>query len=160
MNYKNFVFFCIFAVVWQSNYIQAYLMQPLPLHEIIKSQNSVEQKKQALQHELAQGVTINMQDPSGKTVLNLALFLNQDPALVQFLIQDCQADVNIPDRFNVSPLHNAIKKFEISNIIMLLQAGAKIDEPKDDADQQSPLDLAARSPEIMSLFQNMPVTGA
>jgi len=159
MNYKNLTFLFACVVLQMSYAVANNFEQELPLHTIIKSQDSVQQKKHNLKDALEQGANINAQDPSGKTALNLALFLNQDPAIVQFLIQDCNADVNIPDSFNVSPLHNAIKKFEISNIIMLLKAKANI-ELKDDSDQQTPLDLAGRSPEVMNLFYSIPTAGA
>jgi len=71
--------------------------------------------------------------------LNLAIFYNENPAVIQFLINQ-GADVNIPDIFNETPLHNAIKKEDLKNANLLLQHGADVRFKNDQG--QTPLDLA------------------
>jgi ankyrin repeat protein len=124
----------------------------LPLHTIILNQNdSTSKKLELMRKALNNGeVNVNAQDSDGKTALNLITFYNGDPDLAQLLIISYKADVNKPDRFNVSPLHNAIEKDEIKIAKMLLDAGAD-QTLKNDVQESTPVDLA-RSPNTKALF--------
>lgn len=124
----------------------------LPLHEIILNQDlSIQEKLNLIQETLDNGtVDVNTTDPSGKTALNLVTFYKGDSLLAEILIKKYKADVNKPDRFNVSPLHNAIEKEEIEIAQMLLDAGADR-YLKNDADEITPVDLA-RSPNTIALL--------
>ncbi len=154
---KNMIFrFAILMITAflqnQINAVAAAYAQNLPVHAIILNQNYTTQEKltkirTALD---AKQTDVNARDIGGKTALNLATFYNANPAIVQLLIVDYKADVNIPDLFNVSPLHNAIEKDEIEIAQMLLDAGAD-KKLKRDADDATPVDLA-RSPKTRALF--------
>ena len=126
-------------------------MQDLPLHDIILNQNySIQDKLNAVRNILDNKVvSVDQQDVDGRTALNLAVFYKSDPALAQLLIEDYKANVNKPDRFNVSPLHNAIKYEEIEVAEILLAADA--DRTFKNDTQATPVDLA-RSPNTMALF--------
>ena len=131
---------------------QSLRTQELPLHKIVLNQDYTTQEKldrikDALDNKV---VDVNAQDADGKTALNLITFYNSDAVLAQLLIVQYKANVNIPDRFNVSPLHNAIEKEEIEIAKMLLDAGADRDL-KNDADEITPVDLA-RSEKTMALL--------
>lgn len=125
----------------------------LQLHEIILNQNSVENKKNLLQQALDEGQDINARNSTGVTPLNLAIAYNQDPEIIKFLLQQ-KANVNIPDDFNVSPLHNAVRKSSVLVIDMLLKVGADMGL-KNEPDNQTPFDLAEQSGsvEILELFK-------
>ena len=124
----------------------------LPLHTIILDQNlSTDEKIQEMKDLLMnenKAIDINAQDAGGKTTLNLAAFYNADPAIIQFLINN-KAKVNEPDRFNETPLHNAIAKEAIETAKILLAAGASPDLKNDKL--ETPIDLA-RSPNTKALF--------
>ena len=122
----------------------------LPLHDIIKDQkHSTDQKLAMIQEILDQKqVDINAKDSTGRTALNLATFYNADPLIAKILI-DAGADINEPDTFNETPLHNAISKQELVIAAMLLKKGAN---KRFENDQNiTPLDLA-RSPETIALL--------
>lgn len=121
-----------------------------PLHEIIlNSRLSTQEKIQNIQDLLRSGlVDINAVDANGRTALNLATFYKAEPIIIQVLLAG-KADVNKPDRFNETPLHNAIRYEEIIVAQMLLQAGAN-SELKNDR-EETPIDLA-RSPKTQALF--------
>jgi ankyrin repeat protein len=125
----------------------------LPLHEIILSQNSIKNKKDLLRQALDEGEDINARNSTGVTPLNLAITYNQDPEIIKFLLQQ-KANINIPDDFNVSPLHNAVKKSSAAVIDMLLQVGADM-YLKNEPDNQTPFDLAEQSGStaILELFK-------
>ena len=124
----------------------------LPLHTIILDQNlSTDEKIQEMKDLLTNEneiIDINAQDAGGKTALNLSAFYNADPAIIQFLINN-KAKVNEPDRFNETPLHNAIAKEAIETAKILLAAGANPDLKNDKL--ETPIDLA-RSPNTKALF--------
>ncbi|MDP3788016.1 MAG: ankyrin repeat domain-containing protein [Candidatus Chromulinivorax sp.] len=162
MRYKSLI---MIIAIGLSNYSQA--IQPsqlnneqvkqqdtilLPLHNIILNQNLTPQEKIQLMQDLLRDkdnhININAQDANGRTALNLAAFYKADPIIVQFLIVH-KADVNEPDRFNESPLHNAIKNEEILIATMLLKAGAHQEFKNDEG--LTPIDLA-RSPKTQTLF--------
>ena len=126
-------------------------IKELPLHKIILSQDYTTQEKINLIEGFLddENIDINMQDMDGKTALNLITFYKGDPLLAELLIKKYKANVNTPDRFNVSPLHNAMEKEEIEIAKMLLDAGADQDL-KNDADEITPVDLA-RSEKTMSV---------
>ncbi|MGZ6250811.1 MAG: ankyrin repeat domain-containing protein [Candidatus Chromulinivorax sp.] len=148
INYKNIMFI---VLVMQNIFFVDYLKanDHFRLHEIILTQNSIENKKNLLQQALDEGQDINVRNSTGVTPLNLAIMYNQDPEIIKFLLQQ-KANVNIPDDFNVSPLHNAVKKSPVSVIDMLLQAGADV-HLKNEPDNQTPFDLAEQSGSIVIL---------
>jgi len=125
-------------------------IQKLPLHAIILNQNyTPEQKVQVMQDALERKIVgIDIQDADGRTALNLATFYKAEPLIIDFLLQS-GANVNLSDRFNVTPLHNAIEFEEIENIKMLLAAGADQNWKNDKG--QTPVDLA-RSDKVIKLF--------
>lgn len=129
----------------------------LPLHEIIlnmyhveeRQNHSVQEKIKLMQNVLDhKAVDINKEDADGKTALVLATFYNADPTIIKFLI-DNGAKVNQPDRFNETPLHNAIRNDEIQSAELLLEASADPDLKNDTL--ETPIDLA-RSPNTQALF--------
>lgn len=124
--------------------------QELPLHALILNQTLQIQDKLSLIQEIldTQSVNINAQDANGRTALNIATFYKADPEIVQLLLS-YKADVNKPDLFNQSPLHNAIKKEEITTAKLLLHAGA--DAMLQNDSLATPIDLA-RSPKTKALF--------
>ncbi len=124
----------------------------LPLHAIILNQIFTPQEKirmmqAALKNQDLQ-LDINAQDENGRTALNLATYYKADPIIVQFLIVN-KANINEPDRFNESPLHNAIRNEEIFIAKMLLDAGANVELKNDN--ELTPIDLA-RSSKTQALF--------
>lgn len=122
----------------------------LPLHEIIRNRNiSIQEKIRLMQSLLDhEGVNINEEDADGRTALVLATFFNADPIIVKFLI-DHGAKVNQPDRFNETPLHNAVRHEEIESAELLLKA--KADPALKNDTLETPIDLA-RSPNTTALF--------
>jgi len=122
----------------------------LPLHALIldqtiSTQDKLERMQDLLSHE---SININAQDANKKTALNLATFYNAKPIIIQFFIAN-KADVNLPDLFNETPLHNAIRNEELVTARMLLQAGADKNFKNDTG--ETPMDLA-RSPKTIALF--------
>ena len=99
-------------------------VQNLPLHDIILNQNYSTQDKLLLIKNILDNkiVDVNDQDVDGRTALNLVTFYKANPALARLLIEGYKANVNKPDRFNVSPLHNAIQyeEIEIADPVVLL----------------------------------------
>lgn len=126
-------------------------VQNLPLHDIILNQNYSTQDKLLLIKNILDNkiVDVNDQDVDGRTALNLVTFYKANPALARLLIEGYKANVNKPDRFNVSPLHNAIQYEEIEIAEMLLAADA--DRALKNDTQATPIDLA-RSLNTMALF--------
>lgn len=122
----------------------------LPLHDIIKNQTLSTDQKLAMMQQLIdqKQVDINAKDATGRTALNLATFYNADPAVAKLLI-DAGADVNEPDIFNETPLHNAISKQEMVVAAMLLKKGANKRFENDK--NVTPLDLA-RSEKTIKLL--------
>ena len=122
----------------------------VPLHDIIKNQTfSTDQKVAMMQNLIDQKqVDINAKDATGRTALNLATFYNADPAIAK-LLMDAGADVNEPDIFNETPLHNAISKQEMVVAAMLLKKGANKRFENDK--NVTPLDLA-RSEKTIKLL--------
>lgn len=122
----------------------------LPLHDIIKNQSyTTEQKLQMIQNLLDQKqVDVNAQDADGKTALNLATFYKSDPVIAKLLIE-YGANVNEPDLFNETPLHNAISKEDVVTAALLLKDGANARFENDNG--STPLDLA-RSPETLAVL--------
>ncbi len=105
-------------------YCSEQLLQ-FPLHDIIKNQDyATKQKLQLMQGVLdKKTVDINEQNDDGKTALNFVTFYKGDPAVAELLIE-YGANVQTPDRFNQTPLHNAITYDEIEIARMLLEKGA------------------------------------
>ena len=138
------------SAIFSSDKISAMGNQNLPLHALILDQSiSTEDKLQQMQNLLRdESTNINDQDANGKTVLNLATFYKAKPILIQFFIAN-KANVNLPDLFNETPLHNAIRNEEIIVAQMLLQAGADRNLKNDKG--ETPIDLA-RSPKTLALF--------
>jgi len=152
---KNIRFMLIMgiSVIFSSGQIHAEdLVQAnfLPLHALILNQNiSTEDKLEQMQNLIARdSFDINTQDANGKTALNLATFYKAKPIVIQFFIVN-KANVNLPDLFNETPLHNAIRNEEILAAQMLLQAGADKNFKNDKL--ETPIDLA-RSPKTLALF--------
>ena len=129
----------------------------LPLHNIILNANFTPQEKISLMQDVLHDDTIqldiNAEDGTGRTALNLATHLKADPIIIKFLIES-KANVNKEDRFNETPLHNAIRHEEIEIAKMLLAAGANVELKNDN--QETPIDLA-RSPKTQALFDNLDV---
>jgi ankyrin repeat protein len=124
----------------------------LPLHEIILNQDhTTEEKLTLIKYILDNHMQdINAQDENGKTALNLITLYKGDHALAQLLITQYKADINKPDRFNISPLHNALANDQIEIARLLLEAGAD-KNLKNDSDEATPIDLA-RSPKTNALL--------
>jgi ankyrin repeat protein len=124
--------------------------QELPLHKIILNQGYTTKEKLSLIQGIldSKSIDINAQDADGRTALNLMIFYKGDPAIAQLLI-DYKADVNKPDRFNESPLHNAIASEAIAIAKMLLKANANPSLKNDRL--ETPMSLA-RSPKTRALF--------
>ncbi len=120
------------------------------LHTIVVNQSiSTEDKLERMQSLLIDKfINVNARNANGKTALNLAVFYNAKPIIIQFLIAN-NADVNLPDVFNETPLHNAIRKEELIIARMLLQAGANKNLKNDTG--ETPIDLA-RSQKTIALF--------
>jgi len=116
----------------------------LPLHKIIKNQTYSLSKKLALIQQILeqQKINVNMQDANGKTALNLAVFYKVAPEIVQLLIA-YGADINQPDLFNETPLHNAIRNEDKTIAKILVESGA--DRKFQNDKGLTPLDLAQSS---------------
>lgn len=112
------------------------------LFDIIANQNYTTQKKIIRIKDFLtnHNFDVNERDANGKTALNFIASLKCDSALAQLLIQAYKADVNIPDLFNVTPLHHAIDNEDIELARMLLEAGADTRFKNDN--QETPIDLA------------------
>lgn len=97
----------------------------LPLHAIIlNSTYTTLEQIHKIESTLDNGnVDINAKDRDGRTPLNLAVFLKKDLTLIQFLLKN-GADANIPDLFNVTPLLNAMKLYQIDIAKALIVHGA------------------------------------
>lgn len=136
--------------VQENNVEQVVEQKQLPLHDIIKNQQyTTAQKLKMMKKILDQKqVDINAQDAAGKTALNLVTFYKGDPAIAKLLIE-YGANVNEPDLFNETPLHNAITKEDIVTAAMLLKDGANVRFENDKG--VTPLDLA-RSQETIKLL--------
>lgn len=122
----------------------------LPIHDIIKDQTyTTDQKLNKIRKLLdQQEVDVNAQDTDGKTALNLITFLNGDSKIADFLIQS-GADVNQPDNFNETALHNAVKKNAIKVIHLLVSDQADRDLKNDQ--NVTPVDLASSAQAIKAL---------
>ena len=122
----------------------------LPFHEIIKNQRYSLSEKLALIKKIADAkeVDINAQDANGKTALNLVIFYKGAPEIVKLLISS-GADVNEPDLFNETPLHNAIRNEDITAAKILVAHGADVRFQNDKG--LTPLDLA-QSPTTMAVL--------
>ncbi|MBP6869856.1 ankyrin repeat domain-containing protein [Candidatus Babeliales bacterium] len=142
---KTFSIMLFLIVVTQS--MNLLSIQPLsdildlPLHAIILNQDYTVSDKLDMMQDLldSKKVNIDARDRDGKTALNLATYYKKDPAIIEFLVQH-GAEVNEPDLFNVTPLHNSIRYEEIPVAKILLAVGA--DENHKDDDGRTPMDLA------------------
>ncbi len=134
----------------QDRMIRRSNQEKLPLHKIIVNQKiSTDKKLELMQDVLCdESLDINAQDANGKTALNVATFYNAKPIIIQLLLTH-KADVNLQDRFNETPLHNAIRKEEIMVAQILLQNGANKILKNDKL--ETSIDLA-RSPNTLALF--------
>jgi len=129
----------------ESEFIQQEASQnqsKLPLHTIIKDPSvTISQKHKILQKLLHDtSIDVNAQDADGRTAVNLLTFYQGDPSLINILVKEGKANVNIPDIFNQMPLHNAVAKNEINAIYILLDGGAETRFKNDEG--LTPLDLA------------------
>ena len=120
-----------------------------PLHTLIAQQMyNKEEKMNKIEHLLAQGADVNARNENRRTPLWLATFYNIEPEFIQLLI-DYGADVTIQDMFNVTPLHNAVRKDNKVVVQLLLDAGAEMRSRTvekmilfQDEAEQTPLDIA------------------
>jgi len=71
------------------------------------------------------GVDVNAQDYHGKTALSYAIQQNS-PGLVQFLLESGHVDMNLPDRFNQTPLMQACKGRNTEILKLLIAYGANL----------------------------------
>jgi|GEM_PF-1791299 len=147
----KFGFILLITTTCFYNPIKTDDVQDLPLHDVILNQNyTIQDKINSIKNILdSKVVDVNKQDDNGKTALNLIAFYKADPILARLLIEDYKANVNKPDRFNVSPLHNAIQHDEVEIAEMLLAADA--DRTLKNDTLATPVDLA-RSPSTMAIF--------
>lgn len=124
-----------------------------PLHLIILNQKLTTPEKINKMSDLliqSPSLNINAKNSDGRTVLELATFYKADPEIIKFLISK-GAQVKSEDRFNETPLHNAVRSGQIDIIKMLLAAGADKNW-KNDAGL-TPVDLA-RSPETKMALES------
>ncbi len=143
---KNMRYACLVVImaIGIQDYIRAIAstqdtMLP-PLHSIIFNQDLTPQEKiQMMQNALNDTADINAKDENGRTALNFAIFYKANPAVVQFLIKN-KADVNEPDRFDQSPLHNAYRNGDMKSVQILIDSQANQDFKNDQ--NQLPRDLA------------------
>ena len=140
--------FLVASILFQDQIKAQEDIKQLPLHNLVFSNQ--EDSLLLMKNILDQGLQdINAQDQNGRTVLNFVTFLNRDPKIVQFLI-DNKAKVNEPDLFNVTPLHNAIQKEETEIVQILLQAGADLYAKNDQG--VTPIDLASQSENMKTIL--------
>jgi ankyrin repeat protein len=123
----------------------------LPLHVLILNQNIDTTEKLDVMSGLIKKVDINAVNRSGQTALNLETMKSCDPLIIRFLIES-GADVNRPDFFNTTPLHNAMKKGNKKAVLLLLAAGA---HTKISTDQELFAFDYARTPEMIHFLKEM-----
>ncbi len=123
----------------------------LLLHSLILNQNIDATEKIDAMSKIIKKVDINGVNRSGQTALNLETMKSCDALIIQFLIES-GADVNRPDFFNNTPLHNAMKKGNKKAVMLILAAGGNT---KIMTDQELlPRDYA-RTPEMLSFLQQL-----
>jgi|GEM_PF-2257114 len=119
-----------------------------PLHKAVVRQYFNQHKKLKLIEDLLnEEYDVNARNEDLRTPLWLTSFYGGNIEIVHLLV-GYGADVTIPDIFNVTPLHNAIKRNDMQLAEYLLDAGAimhpraaeKMINFKDDG-KQSPFDL-------------------
>lgn len=117
----------------------------LPLHALILNQNySVEDKVNKIKQILEQKIVdINARDANGRTALNLATYYKADPEIINALVEDKNIEINEPDYYNVTPLHNAVRFDECQAIAILSSHHA--DFTFKDGDNKTPSDLLKSS---------------
>lgn len=152
---RIYIKFLIAIIILDIGQLISINQQNLSLHAIIKNQKlSTNEKIQEIQSTCQQDRNyIDLQDQDGKTILYLACQYNLDIVLIKFLIDTCEASVQIPTIFNDTPLHEAARQDNWPVMKLLLQAGA---DPRFLNDQkQTPLDFAT-SQAVEKVFKLQP----
>ena len=94
------------------------------LHEAVVKQYFNKNKKLKLIRELLDtGANVNARNEDLRTPLWLVTFYGGDISIIHLLVE-YGADVTMPDLFNVTPLHNLIKRNDMLGAQYLLDAGA------------------------------------
>lgn len=144
---KN-ILLCLILLSNGSQSLLSHQFVTTPLHEaVVKQYFNKNKKLKSIRELLDAGVHVNARNEDLRTPLWLVTFYGGDIALIHLLVE-YGADVTMPDLFNVTPLHNAIKRNNIDVAQYLLDAGATMNVRtaqsminfKDDG-EQSPFDI-------------------
>lgn len=100
---------------------------------------------------VAKGVDVNHQDEEGRSALHWATDRGHIE-LAKVLVTELHANINLQDNEQQTPLHYACNCEHLELIKLLLTHGA--DPNIKDESGDSPLDLAAQSPEILELMKS------
>lgn len=151
------ILFCLILLNNASNLLSRQIIQEVPvnnqfittpLHQAVVKQYFNKNKKLKLIRELLDnGAHVNARNEDLRTPLWLVTFYGGDIAIIHLLVE-YGADVTIPDLFNVTPLHNLIKRNDMIGAQYLLDAGATMNPRtaqsminfKDDG-ERSPFDI-------------------
>ena len=91
------------------------------------------------------GVSVNEKNLAGKTALMMAVEKSRCSALVQYLHNECDADVNLQDNEGKTVLMKAVELWDYETVQYLMSLGEKCDENIKDIDGHTAIDLAERN---------------